>query len=124
MVVGVGEQLPYRAGSFDYVLMMTVICFLEDPGRVLRELYRVLRPGGILVTGFIEDTGELSLHIKGESGRGLFLRHAKFRTAGEVSGFLRDAGFATSTRITRARGICVMSGWKPGDSGRTSERQE
>ncbi len=30
VVLGEGEHLPYRAGSFDYVLMMTVIGFLED----------------------------------------------------------------------------------------------
>ena len=27
---GEAEHLPYRAGSFDFVLMMTVICFLDD----------------------------------------------------------------------------------------------
>ncbi len=30
-VIGEGEHLPYRPGSFDYVLMMTVICFLIMP---------------------------------------------------------------------------------------------
>ena len=58
MVMGEGEHLPYRAGTFDHVLMMTVICFLEDAVPVFREVHRVIRPGGILVAGFIEAGGE------------------------------------------------------------------
>ena len=30
VIRGEAEHLPYRAGSFDLVLMMTVICFLDD----------------------------------------------------------------------------------------------
>jgi SAM-dependent methyltransferase len=112
MAIGEGEHLPYRTGTFDYVLMMTVICFLEDAVRVFREVHRVLRPGGVLVTGFIEEDGENFLHLKGESGRGQFLRYAKFRTTGEVSRFFGEAGFMDISTVTRTRGICVMSGRK------------
>ena len=59
VVLGEGEHLPYRAGSFDYVLMMTVICFLDDVIAVFHEVNRVLRPGGMLVVGFIEEGGEI-----------------------------------------------------------------
>ena len=34
--------------------MMTVICFPEDVIAVFHEVNRVLRPGGMLVVGFIE----------------------------------------------------------------------
>jgi len=94
VVRGEGEHLPYRAGTFDYVLMMTVICFLDDATAVFHEVYRVLGPGGILVVGFIEKDGEIYRIYQHESTKGRFLRFAKFWTIEEVNGFFKDAGFA------------------------------
>jgi SAM-dependent methyltransferase len=113
-VLGEGEHLPCRAGSFDYVLMMTVICFLEDVMAVFREVNRVLRPGGILVAGFIEEGGEIQRRYQHESTKGRFLRYAQFRTAGDVDRFFRDAGFTRVSVIRRSRGFCVMNGRKQG----------
>ena len=93
VMCGEGEHLPYRAGSFDYVLMMTVICFLDDVMRAFSEAYRVLKPGGTLVVGFIESGGEISLKYLSESTKGRFLRYAKFRITEEVDNFFKDVGF-------------------------------
>jgi SAM-dependent methyltransferase len=110
VVRGEGEHLPYRAGSFDYVLMMTVICFLDDAIAVFHEVNRVLRPGGMLVVGFIEAGGEISRRYQHESSKGRFLRYATFRTAEEVAGFFKDTGFAQVSVNERTRGFCVMKG--------------
>ncbi len=40
-------QLPYPDGRFDVVTAMDFLEHVEDPGRVIRELSRVLRPGGL-----------------------------------------------------------------------------
>jgi ubiquinone/menaquinone biosynthesis C-methylase UbiE len=112
VVQGEGEHLPYHAGSFDYVLMMTVICFLEDVTAVFHEANRVLRPGGVLVVGFIEEGGEIQRIYHHEPTKGRFLRFATFRTAGDVDMFFRDAGFVQVSVITRSRGFCVMNGRK------------
>jgi ubiquinone/menaquinone biosynthesis C-methylase UbiE len=112
VVRGEGEHLPYRTSSFDYVLMMTVICFLDDVIAVFREVNRVLRPGGILVVGFIEKGGKIYQLYQHESTKGRFLRFAKFRAVGDVDRFFRDAGFAQVSVIKRTRGFCVMNGRK------------
>ncbi len=112
VVLGEGEHLPYRAGSFDYVLMMTVICFLDDTGAVFREINRVLRPRGILVAGFIEKDGETYQRYRHESIKGRFLRFAVYRTVEEVTRFFREAGFPQVSVIERTRGFCVMNGRK------------
>ena len=91
-VRGEGEHLPYRTSSFDYVLIMTVICFLDDVTAVFREVNLVLKPGGILIIGFIEKDGEIYRIYLGETTKGRFLRVVHFRTAEEVEGFsgMRD----------------------------------
>jgi ubiquinone/menaquinone biosynthesis C-methylase UbiE len=40
------EQLPIEGGSFDTVVCTLVLCTVADPSAGLRELRRVLRPGG------------------------------------------------------------------------------
>lgn len=112
VVQGEGEHLPYRAGSFDYVLMMTVICYLDDPAAVFREVFRVLSGGGVLVAGFIERNGEIARQGRQEGTAGRFLRYARFPSAGDVKGFCGRAGFSGISVVRRDRGFCVMSAKK------------
>lgn len=46
------EDLPFRDASFDTAVSTLVLCTVDDQPRALRELRRVLRPGGRLL--FIE----------------------------------------------------------------------
>ena len=46
------EDLPFADASFDTVISTLVLCTVDDQARALRELRRVLRPGGKLL--FIE----------------------------------------------------------------------
>jgi ubiquinone/menaquinone biosynthesis C-methylase UbiE len=46
------EQLPFEDDAFDVAVSTLVLCGVDDQGRALRELRRVLRPGGRLI--FIE----------------------------------------------------------------------
>lgn len=48
------EALPLAEGSLDLALLVTVICFLDDPPRAFAECARVLRPDGVLVVGFLD----------------------------------------------------------------------
>ncbi len=49
-------HLPFEDGSLDLVYMVTVLPEIPDRGKALREIRRVLKPGGILaVTEFLPD---------------------------------------------------------------------
>jgi SAM-dependent methyltransferase len=54
------ESLPFADDSFDTVVSTLVLCTVDDPGRTLSEVERVLSPGGQLL--FLE-------HILDPSGR-------------------------------------------------------
>ena len=43
------EDLPFESGSFDVAVSTLVLCGVDDQPRALRELRRVLRPGGMLL---------------------------------------------------------------------------
>ena len=52
VVRAAAEDLPFADDSFDTVVSTLVLCGVEDQRRSLREIRRVLRPGGRLV--FVE----------------------------------------------------------------------
>ena len=47
--VGVGEALPYEAAGFDAVVCVDVLEHVADLNKVLSEVARVLRPGGLFL---------------------------------------------------------------------------
>jgi ubiquinone/menaquinone biosynthesis C-methylase UbiE len=48
VVEGAAEKLPAADGEFDAAVLMGILCSVRDPATALRELRRVLRPGGEL----------------------------------------------------------------------------
>jgi SAM-dependent methyltransferase len=48
VVGGTAEELPAEDGAFDAAVLMGVLCSVSDPAAALRELRRVLKPGGEL----------------------------------------------------------------------------
>jgi SAM-dependent methyltransferase len=45
-VIGVGEQLPFKDGTFDGVISIAVLEHVRDPFACAAEMVRVLKPGG------------------------------------------------------------------------------
>jgi len=91
--VAEAQALPFASGSFDVVVAVTVLCLLEDAGAALREMARVLRPGGRLIIG---ELGRWSAWAAKRRIRGWLgspdWRRARFRTAAELLALARHAG--------------------------------
>ena len=93
-VQAIAEALPFADSSFDYALSVTTICFVDDATAMLSEAYRVLKPGGELVIGFIDRTSDLGQHYLAHQAENVFYREATFYSADEVEQVLLDTGFS------------------------------
>ncbi len=54
-VIGVGEFLPFRDDFFDVVFCVSSLSHMIDPGTCIKEIYRVLRKGGMFFVGTESD---------------------------------------------------------------------
>jgi SAM-dependent methyltransferase len=89
----VAEALPFAGGAFDYALIVTTICFVDDAAAMLREAARVLRPDGELVIGLIDRDSPLGREYLAHQAENVFYREATFFSAAEVEALLRETGF-------------------------------
>ncbi|MHB8681768.1 MAG: class I SAM-dependent methyltransferase [Acidimicrobiales bacterium] len=48
LAVGRGEQLPFADASFDALTFTYLLRYVDDPAATIRELARVVRPGGVM----------------------------------------------------------------------------
>ena len=102
-VVGDGTQLPFRSGAFDDVVVARLLYLVPDWMELLREVRRVLAPGGRLLHEWSNgDADEEWVQIR-EKIREMFLEdgvtepfHPGVRTEEDVEAFLAELGM---TRI-------------------------
>ncbi len=93
VVRAVAEALPFRAGSFDQVLIVTTLCFVDSPQKMLSEARRVLVPGGRLVLGFIDASSPAGQDYQSRRYRSPFYRDATFYSAAQVEQLLQGQTF-------------------------------
>lgn len=93
VVQGTAENLPFPDASFEHALVVTTICFVDSPARMLAEAHRVLKPGGRLVIGFIDRESALGQDYLAHQSESVFYREATFYSADEVMRLLLNAGF-------------------------------
>ena len=94
---GVAEQLPFAAGEFDFTLMVTTICFVDDAVQSFREALRVLKPGGCLLVAFVDKESELGRTYQANRSSSRFYQQATFFSTRELLSHLETAGFGNTT---------------------------
>jgi SAM-dependent methyltransferase len=93
VVVGVAEALAFDGALFDFALMVTTICFLDDPTAAISEAYRVLKSGGPLVIGLVDRNSPLGRKYERFKNENVFYREAHFYSTDEVISLLKKGGF-------------------------------
>ncbi len=92
---GVAEHLPVSNACFDFVLMVTTICFVDDVDASLREALRVLRPEGAIVIGFVDRESELGKTYLQRKNDSRFYRPATFFSTPEVLAHMSRNGLGS-----------------------------
>lgn len=92
-VDGVAEKLPFEDSRFHFVLMVTTICFLNDIKVAFTEAFRVLKPSGSLIIGFIDKDSPVGRLYQRHKSDSLFYKSATFYSASEVTSYLKNTGF-------------------------------
>jgi len=90
---GIAEALPFRSHHFDFALMVTTVCFVDDILKAFEEANRILKPHGSFILGMVDGDSALGKVYKKLKDKNKFYRIATFFSVGEVVGFLHRSGF-------------------------------
>jgi len=90
---GVAEKLPYENESFDCALMVTTICFVDDPAQSCREAWRILKQDGIFIVGLVDRNSFLGKSYESRKNKSPFYRNARFFSAQKAGELMTAAGF-------------------------------
>lgn len=117
-VEGIAESLPFADGSFDVALIVTTVCFVDDVPRTLAEAHRVLRPGGSLVIGYIDEDTPVGRKYEELKENNPFYREATFVSTEQLVAELERVGFGEFEFVqTVYQWIDDVDGLEPINSG-------
>jgi SAM-dependent methyltransferase len=91
---GIAENLPLDDESFEFALMVTTICFVDDVKKSFSEVKRILKPGGTFIIGLVDKNSPLGETYKKLKEQNKFYRPATFYSADEVIKQLEENGFS------------------------------
>lgn len=98
--VGRAEELPYLGGAFDGVMTVHTLAFVTSPQAVVKELRRVLKPGGRLVIGMYTPADMTAL--------GFTSPPWQLPDPSAVAGWCQDAGLKDAHVESAGRGLFVV----------------
>ena len=93
VIDAIAEELPFKDSQFELALMVTSICFVDNLDLAFREIYRILKPGGYLIIGFVDKDSSLGKLYQQHKENSLFYKIATFYSTKEVVYNLNKVGF-------------------------------
>jgi len=90
---GVAEHLPLKNNTFDSVLMVTTICFVDDANLSFREVRRILKANGKFILGLVDRNSPLGQIYVAKKQQNVFYRLATFYSTEEIISLLEQNKF-------------------------------
>ncbi|MBN2145428.1 MAG: class I SAM-dependent methyltransferase [Candidatus Aureabacteria bacterium] len=87
------ENLPLKNAAFDFVLMVTAICFLDDVHKAFLEANRILKRTGYFIVGMIDRQSYLGRLYSEKQNKSVFYKNAHFYSVNEIIQLMRQSGF-------------------------------
>ena len=87
------EQLHFNNNGFDFVLMVTTLCFVDDPKLVLKEANRILKPNGQIIVAIIDKESSLGRSYDATKASNKFYKDATFYSTQDIIGLLYQTNF-------------------------------
>jgi SAM-dependent methyltransferase len=101
VLLGQGEEAPFKDGSFGAIFFIATLCFIDSPNIILTEAARLLKSQGKVVLGLVlkeSPWGQLYQRKKEMGHR--FYRYAMFYSYGEIGVFLKQTGFSVEKVVS------------------------
>ena len=93
VIRAVAEDLPIEDSTFDFVLLVTTICFLSDIPKAFSEIHRILKPQGEIILAIIDKNSVLGKKYEIGKAENKFYKDAHFHSTEEISTLLSKADF-------------------------------
>lgn len=87
------ENMPFLSETFDFAVMITTVCFLDDILQAFRETARILKPNGHFIIGMIDKDSPLGQKYQQNKEDNPFYRDAHFHSVNEITEYLENTGF-------------------------------
>lgn len=90
---GVAENLPLKKSKFDFALMVTAVCFLDDINKSFQEAYRILQENGLFIVGIVDRESPVGqIYLKHQQAN-VFYKEATFYSVDEIVKCMKYVGF-------------------------------
>ena len=99
VIDGIAENLPFDNEKFNFAVMITTVCFVDDLFQALSEAYRVIIPGGFLLIGLVEKNSPIGKEYQEKKAKSKFYGEASFYSTQEVTALAQKAGFVYDTSL-------------------------
>jgi len=86
------EEIDFE-DEFDFILMVTTICFVKDPLKTIKNCHKALKKEGFLLVAFVDLNSPLGKMYEKNKSKSKFYAPATFFTKEDIINLMKKTGF-------------------------------